>query len=103
MSTLPTCTTKNTILDADLLERAKAGLLIKLVVVPVPGERICYMAAYFSDEPRRPIYLATRRHRKEPKLFVDQTRLMTNLWRDFVGIPIDIKPQELDTDGLPLV
>lgn len=103
MSKLPTCTTKNTILDAALLERAKAGELLKLVAVPVPGERLCYVAAFFSDEPRRPIYWATRRNRKEPKLFIDQTRLMGNLFRDFVGIPIEVKPQELDPNGVPLL
>ncbi|WP_156516885.1 hypothetical protein [Delftia sp. GW456-R20] len=90
MSTLPSCTTKNSILDADLIRQAKEGALIKLVVVSLSGEKGTYVVAYLRNEPQRPIYLATRRNRKEPKVFVDQTRLINNLANDFAGIPVQI-------------
>ena len=87
---LPTCSSKNSIEDAGLRARHKAGELIALNVTMLREQGVCYVTAYFSDEPARPIYLATRRNRKVPKTFVDMTSLSKSLFADLYasGNPI---------------
>lgn len=93
---LPRCFTKNTILDNELIERANAGDLLRLVVVTIPDARVSFLAAHFEDEPPRPIYLATRRDRKQPKLHVDFNRLLSNIGRDFPDATVEVERRGLD-------
>lgn len=88
--TLPSCTSKNSVIDSRLRERHKNGELKSLSVTVVLSQSLFYVTAFFSDEPARPIYLATRRNRKEPKTFVDMTRLTNSLIVDLAGVPIQV-------------
>lgn len=91
MSTLPTCTEENTILEAALIEKAIAGDVVMLVLCPMDPKVGCYVVAHLRDDPKKPVYLATRRVRTEPKLFIDQSRLTRNLLSKFKGIPITVR------------
>lgn len=97
MIQLPSCTTKNSIIGVDLAERASKNQVIKLVVVHLSEEGLTheagntYLVTHLTDEPQRPIYVATRRDRTQPKIFIDQTRLLRNLARDFEGIPVQLR------------
>lgn len=74
---IPSCTTKNSLLACDLEAFAKHGEVERIrVVFTLSGS---YVIAHISDEPVRPIYLATRRNRRSPKLFKDSLRLNERL------------------------
>lgn len=97
---LPTCSTKNTIVDADLKARFTARELVKFVHFMLPTEGQSYVAAYFTDEPERPIYIATRRNRKEPKMFIDTHRLLGNLIQTYPGVPLQTRLPDLEAKAL---
>lgn len=97
---LPICSTKNTIVDGDLKARYNAGELVKLVHFLVPTEGISYVAAFFTDEPERPIYIATRRNRKEPKTYINTQLLLGNLIETYKGIPLQTRLPDLEAKSL---
>lgn len=100
MIKLPFCSTKNTVIEPDLKARFDADEVEKIVVHMSPEGKVmtidgkeetcfCFMAVHFSDEPVRPMYLATRRNRKMPKLYIDSKKMLSNLYRNFPGTPVE--------------
>lgn len=100
MIKLPFCSTKNTVIEPDLKTRFEAEEVEKIVVYQSPEGQVltvdgkveacfCFMAVHFSDEPVRPMYLATRRNRKMPKLFIDMKKMLANVYRNYPGTPVE--------------
>jgi hypothetical protein len=91
---IPKCTTTNSILDGELRERAAAQEVARIAVVTSPDGN--YAVAYLTDFPARPVYLATRRDRATPKLYVDLGRLVSSL-ADLaaIDIPISIESKHI--------
>lgn len=89
--------------EKTLKAKAAAGELIKIVVYIDPGEGHSYLAAHFIGEPVRPIYLATRRDRNTPKLYLDSHRLLSNIYRDYPGIPVQTELPDLGIKAAELL
>lgn len=84
---IPACTITNSILDGELRARAAMGEVRKIVVVTTAQGS--YAAAFLTDNPMRPVYLATRRERTSPKVYIDIGRLISSI-ADLVVLDIPI-------------
>lgn len=74
---LQPCTTDNSLLSADLSNAAIQQTLDKITVMETPSG--FYVVVQIRWSGLKDWYLATRRDRNEPRLFVDLTRLNNHL------------------------
>ena len=52
--------------------------------------RSAYVAGHFTDEPVRPMYIATRRDRYAPKMSLDLERMLVRLLEDFPEARVEV-------------
>lgn len=79
---IPECSSKNSMLQHEVEHAARAGKVHKLTLV-LRNDGICYAVVYLKDAPRRPVFLTTRRDRRQPKTYVEQARLLAVLNDNF--------------------